>query len=113
MLENGVNLLFRDEEGYTVLHSAIDREQEDRHYVLDALLSAGADVNAHGTNDWTPAHMAAAREDIEALKILVRHGADLTIRTNIDYYATPLEEAQMLGKAKSVNYLKGITTGCN
>ena len=55
--------------------------------------------------------MAAAREDIEALKILIKHGADLTVRTNIDDYATPLEEAQILGRTKSVDFLRGITNG--
>ena len=78
MLDKCVDLPFRNEEGYTVLHSAIDRERDDRHNVLEALLIAGAPVNAHGINDWTPAHMAAAREDIEALRILIKHGADLT-----------------------------------
>jgi len=111
MLDQGVDLTFRDQEGYTVLHSAIDRERDDRHDVLDALISAGAPVNAHGINDWTPTHMAAAREDIEALKILIKHGADLTVRTNIDHYATPLEEAEILGKTKSVSFLQDMTNG--
>src|SRR5262245_34215474 len=48
MLEKRVDLTFRDDEGYTVLHSAIDRRREDRHDVLEALLNAGAPVNAHG-----------------------------------------------------------------
>ena len=40
MLDKGVDLSFRDDEGYTVLHSAIDRERDDRHDVLTALLRA-------------------------------------------------------------------------
>ena len=111
MLGKGVELAFRDELGITPLHAAIEREREDRHEVMVALLTAGAPVNVHGTNDFTPAHLAAAREDIEALKILIKHGADLTVRTNIDEYATPLEEAQILGRTKSVEFLKGITNG--
>jgi len=111
ILGEGVELAFCDEEGGTPLHAAIDRKRDDCHEVLEALLMAGAPVNAHGTNDWTPAHLAAAREDIEALKILIDHGADLTIRTNIDDYATPLEEARILGRTKSVEFLKGITRG--
>jgi ankyrin repeat protein len=50
--------------------------------------------------------MAAAKDDVEALHILVSHGADLTIRTTIDDYATPLEEARSLGKEKAVSYLE-------
>jgi len=93
MLARGVDLTFRDREGYTPLHSALERPT-DRYEVLEMLLVAGAPVNAKGVNDWTPAHMAAARDDVEALRILVRYGADLSIRTNIDECATPLEEAR-------------------
>jgi hypothetical protein len=53
--------------------------------------------------------MAAVRNDVEALKILHEAGADFTIRTVIDEYATPLEEAIALGNsAKAVAYLKTI-----
>ena len=94
MLSKQVNLRFRDDEGYTVLHSAIDRDVGNRHEVIRLLIAAGADVNAHGTQDWTPAHMAAVRNDIESLRIFVESGADLSIRTGIDWYATPLEECE-------------------
>lgn len=107
MIGRGVDLNFRDEEGYTVLHSVLERHRDDKHEVLRALLEAGAPVNAFGVNGWTPAHMAAACEDIEALKLLIEHNADLTIRTNIDDYSTPLEEARLLGKEKSVRFLEG------
>ena len=96
MLTKTVELNFRDEEGSTVLSSAIDRDADDKYTVLEMLLAAGADVNQKGTNDWTPAHLAAARNDVDALKILVQYGADLSIRTEIDEYATPLEEARIL-----------------
>jgi uncharacterized protein len=65
-------------------------------------------VNRKGINDWTPAHMAAARDDVEALRLLVRYRADLNIRTDIDDYATPLEEARNLGKVNAVNYLESV-----
>ncbi|HXT00661.1 MAG TPA: ankyrin repeat domain-containing protein [Elusimicrobiota bacterium] len=106
MLRKGLDLNFRDEEGYTPLLCAIERETEDRYEVLELLLAAGAPVNSKGINDWTPAHMAAARDDIKALDILIRHGADLSIRTEIDDYATPLEEARHLGKVNIVRYLE-------
>lgn len=96
MIDKGVSLIFEDEEGYSILHSAIDSNNHDKYSVLNLLIESGADINAYGINDWTPAHMAAARNDTESLKILIRHGADLSIRTRIDDYATPLEEAQML-----------------
>lgn len=108
MLARKVDLRFQDNEGYTVLHSALDREGFERHELLELLLDAGADVNAKGVNDWTPAHMAAVREDLEALRILVRNGADLSIRTNIDSYATPLEEARHLRKSAAVEFLEAM-----
>jgi ankyrin repeat protein len=90
---------------HRILGVVANGSRADRHEVLEALLAAGAPGNAHGINDWTPAHMAAVREDIEALRILIKHGADLTIRTRIDDYATVLEEAQILERTKSVEYL--------
>jgi ankyrin repeat protein len=65
-------------------------------------------VNRKGINDWTPAHMAAARDDVEALRLLVRYGADLTIRTDIDDYSTPLEEARSMGKLNAASYLESV-----
>jgi len=115
ILQKGVKVVFRDDESYTVLHSAIEREQDDKYEIIELLLKFGADVNLKGINDWTPAHMAAARNDVEALKILVKHGADLNIRTDIDDYATPLEEARMLNSLKSncsdaILFLENIIT---
>jgi ankyrin repeat protein len=108
MLSKGVDISFRDEEGYTVLHSALERPSDDKYRVLELLLKHGAPVNAHGINDWTPAHMAAAREDVEALRLLVAYKADLSIRTTIDHYATPLEEARLLKKEAAVRFLEGV-----
>lgn len=108
MLGKGVDLNFRDDEGGTPLHSAIDRARGDKYDVLETLIVAAAPLNVKGFNDWTPAHLAAARDDVEALRILVRHGADLSIRTDIDNYATPLEEARHLGKLKAVGFLESV-----
>lgn len=106
MLGRGVELTFRDKEGYTPVLSALERQREDRLEVLELLLRAGAPVNLKGVNDWTPAHMAAARDDVDALRVLVAYGADLSIRTEIDDYATPIEEARNLGKLRAVRYLE-------
>jgi ankyrin repeat protein len=107
MLRQRVELAFDTEDGYTLLHSAIERTT-DHAAVLELLLAAGAPVNAKGINDWTPAHMAAARDDVEALRILVRYGADLSIRTGIDDYATPLDEARLLRAENAVRYLETL-----
>jgi ankyrin repeat protein len=107
MIERRVNLNFRDLEGYTPLHTALEQAVPLRYELLEMLISAGAPINLKGGNDWTPAHAAAARDDVRALEILVKHGADLTIRTSIDDYATPLEEARTLGASKAVEFLEG------
>jgi ankyrin repeat protein len=108
MLDRGVDLNFRDDEGRTPIHAVLERETTDRYSLLNRLLDAGAAINLKGVNDWTPAHMAAAHDDVEGLRILVRRGADLTIRTAIDDYATPLEEARNLGKTKAVSFLESV-----
>ena len=97
------------EEGYTVLHSALERTTLDRYDLLELLLQHGASIDAHGINDWTPAHMAAVRDDVAALKLLHRFGANFSIRTRIDSYATPLEEANSLGIIQATQFLKSIT----
>ena len=114
ILGKKVDLIFCDDEGYTVLHSAMERDKDDRYEVMELLLKFGADINLKGINDWTPAHMAAAKNDVTALKIFVKYGADLSIRTDIDDYATPLEEARILHNLKfncsyAIAFLENIT----
>lgn len=108
MLKKGVNLNFRDEEGVTPLLSAIDRELPNKYEIFELLINEGAPINKRGWNDWTPLHQAAVREDIEALKILLKNGADLTIRTRIDDFATPLEKAKAMKRKKSVQFLQSV-----
>lgn len=109
MIETGVPLVFCDDEGTTVLHACIDQFAEHKsatmHDSMRALIAAGADVNLKGLNDWTPLHLAVARGDIVALKILLDAGADPNIRTTIDDYDTPLEYAQTLGFKQAVDLL--------
>jgi ankyrin repeat protein len=92
MLTKGINLNFKDDEGQTVLLSALDRERPDKYVILDLLLKHGAPVDAHGINDWTAAYMAACRDDVEAMRVLLAHGADLSEVCDCDE-ATPVEAA--------------------
>ena len=108
ILSKGVDLSFRDDEGYTPILSAIDRELPDKYEIIQLLIDHGAPINKKGVNDWTPLHLAAVREDLEALRILIANGADISVRTEIDAYATALEEAELLHKNKSVEYLKSV-----
>ncbi len=106
MVDQHVNLDFKDDEGWTVCMSSIDRDREDRHDILKILISAGADVNIRGAETCTPLHWAARRNDHKAIDILLAAGADPTIRTEIDEYATPEEEARIVGRSETADYIK-------
>ena len=108
MLSRKIDLAFRDEEGYTALLAALDRRKTEKYDVLVALLDAGAPINARGINDFTPAHLSAVRNDVEALRILASYGADFSIRTAIDDHSTPLEEAERLGNEHAITFLRTV-----
>lgn len=96
MLGKRVEVSVLERDGHTPLHSAIDSEGGSKYEIMRRLIEAGADLNVRGFNDWTPAHLAGARNDLRALKMICEAGADLSMRTRIDWYATPLEELEHL-----------------
>lgn len=105
LLKQGVSLDVEDA-GWTPLHSCIDRTKGDKHKIMRAIITAGADVNAEGLNQYTPLHYAAIRSDFEAIDILLESGADPMIATGIDNHATPEQEARILGKTGVADYLR-------
>lgn len=108
MIHKGVDLSFVDDEGYSPLMAAIDDDSDAKYEIVELLLKNGAPTNVHGVNGWTPLHLAAARNDVDSLKLLVEFGADLTARTRIDDHATALEEARTLGCEAAVAFLEGV-----
>jgi ankyrin repeat protein len=84
-------------DGLPSLHAAIDAPRDDRHALLALLLQHGGDVGRRGANDWTPLHHAVARRDLDAVRLLLAHGADPGARTRIDDLTTPLEDAEAAG----------------
>lgn len=106
MLRQKVPLLFRDEEGFTVLHTAIERTLDGKYEIMNDLIRAGADVNAYGLNGWTPLHMAAARNDCHAVQILLDAGADTNLRTTMDNLNTPEEEADLMAAVDAGTLLR-------
>jgi len=111
MLGKKVDLNREDEEGFPALFRALCRVDK-RYEILEILLSSGANPNIQGSIGWTPAHKAAFDNDVEALKILVKHGAEVLAR--IDNYTTPLEEARRSGRTREYNdaisYLETLKT---
>lgn len=75
------------------------------------LLDRGADIQARGVNDWTPLHFAAASNDLPMIELLLSRGADPNARTAIDDRATPMEEAELLGKTEAVALLRKFAGG--
>jgi ankyrin repeat protein len=106
LLDAGADPNAAVDDGFPALFAAIDRATPDRHDVLAALLSAGADVQQRGVNDYTALHYAACRDDGSAVRLLLAHGADPGVRTRIDHYATPLEEAERFGHAAGAAALR-------
>ena len=91
-----------EEGSYPSLLAALSSARDDRYALLELLLDYGADIHQRGINDYTPLHYAANLDDPRAIGILLSHGADREARTNVDDYATPLEEAQNLGRNLAV-----------
>ncbi|MGH1413032.1 MAG: ankyrin repeat domain-containing protein [Pelagimonas sp.] len=98
MIRKGITLRYRDDDGDCPLHSCLERDKDDVLEVMAILINAGADVNAHGCQDWTPLHLAAIRDNVPAVRLLLTSGADPRIRTRIDKTETAEEEARSYGK---------------
>ena len=69
----------------TPLHVACRREEFGRHAAADGsmvamLLRWGGDPNRYDADNCTPLHYAARSGDTNAIRLLLKHGADLTLR---------------------------------
>jgi ankyrin repeat protein len=107
LLDLGADPNYPDPCGFPSLHAIISaQDRPDRHDRLRLLLARGASVEQRGFNDWTPLHQAVNRRDVEAVRILLAHGADPAARTNIDDYTTPEEDATRLGFTELVALLR-------
>jgi uncharacterized protein len=105
MIDAGANVNFVADDGFPALIAAISRGRPPKHEILALLLERGADTAARGINDWTALHYAVNLMDIEAIRMLLAAGADPSLRTRIDEYSTPLEEARALGFTEGVALL--------
>jgi ankyrin repeat protein len=105
LLELGADPNFDDPGGFPPLIAALScsrtvagsSARSDVCDILRLLLQFRADPNQRGINDYTPLHMAVTEGNLEAVEVLLHHGADKTLRTRIDEYETPLEMAEKAG----------------
>ncbi|WP_262272217.1 ankyrin repeat domain-containing protein [Microvirga yunnanensis] len=108
LLELGADPNYQAVDGFPSLFAAMSSNHEDRHERLKLLLEYGADVNRRGVNDYTPLHFAACQDDPGSIEILLKYGADPEVRTRIDNYGTPLEEAKRFGHARGAEALRKL-----
>lgn len=99
------------DDGFPPLHAAIDAGGPEVCARLSLLIAAGANINRHGFNDWTPLHMAAAKGNLEAVRLLLDAGADRSVRTRIDDHATAEEEARLLGQTEAADLIRDRRAG--
>ncbi|MBK5294992.1 MAG: ankyrin repeat domain-containing protein, partial [Acidobacteriia bacterium] len=83
-----------DQAGFPSLLATASTGRPDRCEIAELLLSYEADIHQRGVNDYTPLHLAAARNDVGLIQVLLAHGADPNARTRIDDFSTPLQEAE-------------------
>jgi ankyrin repeat protein len=102
LLEVGADPIPTDHAGFPPLIAALSCSRSQpgspaRPDVLDIiamLLSFGADPDQRGLNDYTPLHMAVAEQQLAAIRLLLKAGADPRLRTRIDECETPREMAK-------------------
>lgn len=103
-------------EGRTLLHVATDWPG---HYpniaaTIAALVSAGADPDAHGLSEHaeTPLHWAASSNDVKAIDALLDAGADINAPGAVIGDGTPMAEPTAFGQWKAARRLlaRGAST---
>jgi uncharacterized protein len=111
LLELGADPNYGDNAGFPSLIAALSTHRPERYEIVELLLSFGAHIEQRGINDYTPLHYAAAMNDLRMIKLLLAYGADTTVRTGIDDFSTPKEEADNRGFSEAARILKESEKG--
>jgi hypothetical protein len=84
LLEAGEDLHYKSSYGWTALHCACYSNTEsdrDRLEIVYELIRRGANVNEVNIFGWTPLHVAVYCKRIKIAELLLKHGANPTLRT--------------------------------
>ena len=113
LLRLGANPNYPDHAGFPSLIAALSARRTDKLQILEALLASGADVGQRGINDWTPLHYAVIERDVETVRLLLARGADPTLKTRIDDFTSPLEDADAIGFSAGAELMRAAVSGRN
>ena len=87
LLQDGANVALTDKRlGCTALHFAAG-SSDNSGEILRCLIENGADVNGVNKVKHTPLTIAAIRDHINALTLLIKHGADVDLQDSDGYKA--------------------------
>eukprot|EP01088_Endostelium_zonatum_P016532 TRINITY_DN450_c0_g1_i1.p1 TRINITY_DN450_c0_g1~~TRINITY_DN450_c0_g1_i1.p1 ORF type:complete len:463 (-),score=111.91 TRINITY_DN450_c0_g1_i1:43-1431(-) len=88
LIKNKADLEIRGQKGWTALHNAASGGEKGYLEVAEALLAAGASVDALSETMLTPLHEAAGKSLVEIVQLLVNRGANVNARDKFNN--TPL-----------------------
>lgn len=102
LLELGADPNHDDGDGFPPLIAALSKltaqpgswNRPDVLDLIELLLKHGADPNQRGVNDYTALHKAVEQRSLAAVDLLLRAGADRSLRTRIDDCETPEQMAR-------------------
>lgn len=105
LLANNADLNARDSWGNTPLHNAIRSGLRTQGIgIIQVLVKRGANINTKNDRDGkTPFHVAVSKGDVEVVRLLLSHGADVNARDK--YGATSLHSAASEGTTKIAELL--------
>lgn len=90
LIENGANIDFKDKHKDTLLHTATQYNAVDSIKIL--LLHKPELINEKNEKGNTPLHIAALFEQPQAAELLLKNGADVTLKNKLGETATQIVE---------------------
>ena len=110
LLDEGIDANVEDNTNDSCLHFACYGFSHASIYILEMLLNAGADVNAHNTSGSTPFMYLCMYGTSSAIKVLLDAGADWRVPDNFDEFG--IDYARSCNEKEVViwleEYIKGL-----